>query len=225
MALCPGFGLGESLCLKQEGHDGECGWAAQPITVLAMDWPRYPTLTKTGKESKAKRAGKLIPWLSVNVIKRMAEREHHNFIQFWRETAREKFSLLTATGRVAPYPPYYLDVLLMRPGTMKMDVLAIAEGCKPIIDGAVLAGVLEDDSSEFVCGVLRCQVDKSSRPGIVISLVPASEAAEWLAMRHGSHAVMSSTGTFPASPASPLSLGTGGSRSLRRGSNPLGCSA
>ncbi len=42
------------------------------VNTFSMEWPRYPTLTKLGKTSLAKTAGKPLPWLSANYINRVS---------------------------------------------------------------------------------------------------------------------------------------------------------
>lgn len=49
--------------------------------------------------------------------------------------------------------PIRLKVRLFKATSHEMDVGAIIEGCKPIVDGLVVAGVLPDDKPAFVRGI------------------------------------------------------------------------
>ena len=61
------------------------------VTVV-VPWPRYPVTTPGGKPSKAKNAGRMIPWLSANVVGDLAKFAHRSLVTVWRQAA------LAATG-------------------------------------------------------------------------------------------------------------------------------
>lgn len=112
-----------------------------PVTVV-VPWPRYPVLTPGGKPSKAKRAGQLIPWLSMNVVGGLGRRFYQQHKIMWREAAEE-----AAEGPyAAPLTgPVEVLVKLYKATASRMDPLAVLEGLKPVVDGLEASGLLVND--------------------------------------------------------------------------------
>jgi hypothetical protein len=140
-----------------------------PVMKFEMEWPRYPLLTPTGKESLAKTAGRPLPWLSANYINRVGHRQHRALVALWRGQAEVAAFFLPAWER-AP-KPCYLDIVLYRRQGHKMDSYAILEGMKPIIDGMVLAQLFPDDTQEFILGGIA-RSEKSIHPGLTVTFRP-----------------------------------------------------
>jgi hypothetical protein len=134
----------------------------RPNTRLRLEvaWPTHPTVTaKRGQPSKAKNAGKPLPWLSMNVIQGMlyvppgevAKAFSRQLVQkykrAWHEAARaaatdqEAFQLQHAV---------VIEIRLHRTHASTMDPGAIVEGVKPLVDGLVEAGVLQGDGPHWV---------------------------------------------------------------------------
>jgi hypothetical protein len=120
---------------------------------LVIPWPRYPTETPGGRESRAKQAGRLVPWLSANVTNNLVRPVWAAVRGRWHDAAagvagshwRVRDGLLLA-GRVV------VVATLHKRTASAMDPLAVLEGMKPAIDGLVAAGLLADD--ECVLGGL-----------------------------------------------------------------------
>lgn len=137
-----------------------------------VNWPTYPLITKTGKVSKAKGAGKTVPLLSENVINNLHRLVYQNIRNKWEEAAREAAQGLVWTGDT----PCVLDVILVKRTAQNIDSFAILEACKPIIDGMVRSdpGVWPDDNDNYVRGgtaVARKGADKFSL-GLLICIRP-----------------------------------------------------
>ena len=113
-----------------------------PLTVV-IRWPTYETVTPGGRVSKSKRAGRLVPWLSANVVSNLPRPVYHDVSRRWRLAA-----LAAAPERVilAGWGTLMAEVHLHKRTANPMDPLAVLEGVKPCIDGLVDAGVLDDDS-------------------------------------------------------------------------------
>jgi hypothetical protein len=144
--------------------------------TLTVGWPRYPTITATGRVSRSKVAGKPLPWLSANVVHGLLSGNPkakkpspmggrlrvHQLKVWWREAfadaARE-----TLPGQQIEHP-VRVEVVLHRAAAnaaRATDVAALVEGSKPCLDGLVAAGLLVDDGPAYVKrfdggAVLRC---------------------------------------------------------------------
>lgn len=108
-------------------------------SVITIPWPRYPTTTPGGKPSKSKMAGRLIPWLSANVVNNLPAPVYRSHKIAWREAARVACHGEPHDG------PVEVDVWLMKATSHEMDPLAVLEGLKPIVDGLEAAGLLVND--------------------------------------------------------------------------------
>jgi hypothetical protein len=121
--------------------------APVPVTVV-VPWPRYPVMTPKGKVSKAKRAGQLIPWLSMNAVGNLPHPVYRSCVARWREAARE------AAGDGDDYEwdncgwhdgPVQVSVKLYKATASLMDYFAVVEGLKPVMDGLEASGLLVND--------------------------------------------------------------------------------
>lgn len=133
--LSPWSNQGRSLCD-----------APVPVTVV-VPWPRYPVMTPGGKPSKAKRAGQLIPWLSMNVVGGLGRRFYQQHKIMWREAGEstaDDFLQTTAIAVVLTGPVEVL-VKLYKATASRMDPLAVLEGLKPVVDGLEASGLLVND--------------------------------------------------------------------------------
>ena len=119
--------------------------------TIAIEWPRYPALTPRGKPSASKRAGKPIPWLSANVVNNLPRPVYAQLRGMWRDAAA---NAPTGGNTLAAddEPPAHVSVVLFKRTAQAMDPFAVLEGCKPIIDGLVLAGHLRGDDGRYVLG-------------------------------------------------------------------------
>jgi hypothetical protein len=120
--------------------------APVPVTIV-VPWPRYPVLTPKGEPSKAKMAGRLIPWLSANVVNTLPDAVYRQHKIAWRDAAgRESCQDVegpnwhpTITG------PVEVLVKLYKATASRMDPLAVLEGLKPVVDGLEASGLLVND--------------------------------------------------------------------------------
>lgn len=113
-----------------------------PPVLVVVPWPRWPTVTPGGKESASKRAGKLVPWLSTNVVGTLHPRLYREVKIMWREAA--------AASADGSWPEGFgcaVEVLvkLYKPTAQEMDPLAVLEGLKPVVDGLEASGLLVND--------------------------------------------------------------------------------
>jgi hypothetical protein len=140
--------------------------------TLEVPWPRYPAVTKTGRLSRSKLAGKPIPWLSGNIIHNLLSGNPnsaksaangrirvHQIKVLWRE------AFAAAAREACPEErlehPVRVEIILHRNPARETDVSALVEGAKPCLDGLVLAGLMADDGPPYVKGfdggqVLHC---------------------------------------------------------------------
>jgi hypothetical protein len=112
-----------------------------PVTIV-VPWPRVPVLTPKGKPSKAKRAGQLIPWLSMNVVGGLGRRFYQQHKIMWREAALEAADKSWPDGFGRPVE---VSVKLYKATASLMDPLAVLEGLKPVVDGLEASGLLVND--------------------------------------------------------------------------------
>ena len=125
------------------------------MTTVTVFWPRYPRVTPGGKPSHAKNAGRLVPWLSANVVNNLAHPVYRGAVAHWR-TAAERAAVEEAShgplrGR------YLVSATLYRYTGVATDPFAVLEGIKPILDGFVNCGLLQGDTSAHLAGgVARC---------------------------------------------------------------------
>ena len=105
-------------------------------------------MTPGGKPSKAKNAGRLIPWLSANVVNNLPKPVYRSHVTTWREAAQE------AAGDGDDYEwdgcgwhdgPVEVLVKLYKATASRMDPLAVLEGLKPVVDGLEASGLLVND--------------------------------------------------------------------------------
>ena len=118
-----------------------------PVTIV-VPWPRVPVMTPGGKPSKAKNAGRLIPWLSANVVNNLPKPVYRSHVTRWREAA-ESYSASYECEWPPNAPPLdgpvELFVKLYKPTASRMDPLAVLEGLKPVVDGLEASGLLVND--------------------------------------------------------------------------------
>ena len=115
-----------------------------PTVTIVVPWPRFPTTTPGGKPSAAKNAGRMVPWLSANVINDLPSPVYRTCKIAWREAGRA--AVWVARWRGEPQDcPVVLDVTLYKATGHVMDPLAVLEGVKPIVDGLEAAGLLVND--------------------------------------------------------------------------------
>ncbi len=121
-------------------HGRDCS-----MLEVVVPWPRVPTVTPGGKVSKAKMAGKLIPWLSANVVNNLPAPVYRNYKIAWREAAEEARN--NAGNRFRPLLSGPVEVLvkLWKPTAQEMDPLAVLEGLKPVVDGLESSGLILND--------------------------------------------------------------------------------
>ena len=141
-----------------------------PTVTIVVPWPRFPTITPGGKPSAAKNAGRLVPWLSANVINNLEPPVYRAHKIAWREAGRSA-AWGEPQGRVHPDfdCPVVLDVTLHKATGHVMDPLAVLEGCKPIVDGLETAGLLVND--RLVIGGFGRAVKAQSRAECRVELV------------------------------------------------------
>lgn len=124
------------------------------VTVV-VPWPRYPVLTPGGKPSTAKNAGRLVPWLSANVVGDLAKFAHRSLVTKWREAAQEAAADLERHGGFHSFvyesrrSRVEVSVRLYKATGHVMDPFAISEGAKPLVDGLEAAGLILDDRLAF----------------------------------------------------------------------------
>jgi hypothetical protein len=111
------------------------------VTVV-VPWPRVPVVTPGGKPSKAKNAGRLIPWLSANVVNNLPKPVYRNLKIMWRNAALETGS---DVGGMPLAGPVEVLVKLYKATAHEMDYFAVVEGLKPVVDGLEASGLLVND--------------------------------------------------------------------------------
>jgi len=126
--------------------------ALAPAVTVVVPWPRYPTVTPGGKVSKAKMAGKLISWLSANVVNNLPKPVYRNYKIMWRDAAEEARDRAgmgddISLNRFRPPIDGPVEVLvkLYKPTAQEMDPLAVLEGLKPVVDGLEASGLILND--------------------------------------------------------------------------------
>ena len=107
--------------------------------MIVVPWPRVPTVTRAGKPSRSKMAGRLIPWLSANVVNNLPKPVYRSHKIAWREAAERACFGEPQDGLVE------LAVRLYKATAQPMDPLAVLEGLKPIVDGLEARGLLVND--------------------------------------------------------------------------------
>lgn len=139
------------------------------VVQVEIPWPFTPAVTKRGKPSLAKRAGKPIPWLSKNVVDSMIYNPKnpnprvmygvvHRYKLTWHAAAT---AAAEADGDVYQLQHHVeIEAQLYRNPANVMDPAAIVEGLKVIVDAIVEAGVLRGDTSEHVSYSHRSAVHK-----------------------------------------------------------------
>jgi hypothetical protein len=125
-----------------------------PVTIV-VPWPRVPVVTPGGKPSAAKNAGRLIPWLSANVVNNLPKPVYRSHVATWREaaqgSARTSPPYEGALGLEVPFMspvsdgPVEVLVKLYKATASRMDPLAVLEGLKPVVDGLEASGLLVND--------------------------------------------------------------------------------
>lgn len=143
---------------------------------VEIPWPRHPRITPGGKISRAKDAGKPIPYLSTNVLRgleyvgpgaKQNERrfklgQSHGLKVRWRQAAVDAATAeLEGRDDIEQYQLAHeveAEIQLYRNPANAMDPSALVEGAKPIIDGLVLAGVLAGDKREHISYSRRSRV-------------------------------------------------------------------
>lgn len=73
--------------------------------------------------------------------------------------------MATATGKVpkTPWAKAVVSIRFFLGSRKRRDVLNLVNGCKPLLDGIVDAGIISDDSWEVLSvGSITCQLDKSN---------------------------------------------------------------
>jgi hypothetical protein len=118
-----------------------------PVTIV-VPWPRVPVLTPGGKPSKTKNAGRLIPWLSANVVNNLPKPVYRSHVTRWRDCAENASWDLGSidVGRTnAFHGPVEVLVKLYKATGHEMDPLAVLEGLKPVVDGLEASGLLLND--------------------------------------------------------------------------------
>lgn len=132
---------------------------------IFIPWPTFPTVTATGKPSKAIQAGKHVPWLSMNNVRRMHSGVYHSIAALWREAAERE----AVSEPVVKDHPIIVDLTLYKRTASEMDAAAVIEGAKPCIDGLVNMGVLVDDGPKYVLGfTARTIKAQMSEPGLMV---------------------------------------------------------
>src|SRR5665213_2390318 len=120
------------------------------VMTVRLPWPRFDTLTPTGKPSFSKVAGKPLPWLSANVVNNMRSEESRRIKEQWREAAREAAVGQLPHDRTSWHLPFRVDTVIYKRTSSPMDSFAVLEGVKALIDGVVLAGALPADGPDYV---------------------------------------------------------------------------
>lgn len=123
------------------------------VTVV-VPWPRYPVVTPGGKPSKAKNAGRLVPWLSANVVNNLPKPVYRSCVTRWREAALRAADASEETkcfdeGCRWHNGPVEIAVRLYKATSHEMDPWAVAEGAKPLVDGLEAAGLILNDRLAF----------------------------------------------------------------------------
>jgi hypothetical protein len=119
--------------------------------TIVIPWPRYPLMTPGGKRSKAKNAGRLIPWLSMNEVGNLPHPVYRSHVTQWREAGEEAGDdwceeFWRGTDPFQPITgPTEVLVKLYKATASRMDPLAVLEGLKPVVDGLEASGLLVND--------------------------------------------------------------------------------
>jgi hypothetical protein len=148
--------------------------------TVTVPWPRHPRLTSTGAESRSRRAGHLVPWLSMNTVKRTPRNMHMALMRPWREAARTAAELQCFAEEEIT-TEQLLIATLVKATRQEMDPLAIVEGVKPLVDGiAAGSGLLAND--RLVVGAIGMWEKAPSRDGccVVLQFVPAPSTRPWI---------------------------------------------
>jgi hypothetical protein len=154
--------------------------APTPITVV-VPWPRVPVLTPGGKPSKAKMAGRLIPWLSANVVNNLPKPVYRSHVTRWREATLGMVPQYEGMCRgedpnwhPAFTGPVEVSVKLYKATASLMDPLAVLEGLKPVVDGLEASGLLVNDRQ--VVGGWGEALKAGSRDEcrVVVTLIPVA---------------------------------------------------
>ena len=101
--------------------------------------------------SKAKRAGKQVPWLSANVVNVLPAPVYRKVKIAWREAAERACQDLERRGGFHSAVYYFAEkpvevaVRLYKPTASLMDPWAVAEGMKPLVDGLEASGLILND--------------------------------------------------------------------------------
>ena len=121
------------------------------MTLIVVPWPTEPTVTPGGKVSKAKRAGKPVPWLSANVVNVLPAPVYRKVKITWREAAERACQDLERRGGFHSAVYYFAEkpvevaVVLYKPTASLMDPWAVLEGLKPLGDGLEASGLVLND--------------------------------------------------------------------------------
>lgn len=108
-------------------------------------------MTTGGKPSKAKNAGRLVPWLSANVVNNLPKPVYRSCVTRWREAS----TTATCEWIESTYPfkairgPVKVSVRLYKATNHEIDPFAISEGAKPLVDGLEAAGLILNDRLAF----------------------------------------------------------------------------
>ncbi|MDP9326138.1 MAG: hypothetical protein M3O87_06345 [Candidatus Dormibacteraeota bacterium] len=141
--------------------------------TLEVPWPRHPVVTKTGRLSKAKDAGKPIPWLSRNVVHNLTTNpmsdnpramlgQVQRYKVAWKEAVTE--AIAEDDGEVLQLQHHVeIEAVLYRNPANAMDPGGITEGLKPLVDALVEGGVLRGDTSTHVSYSPRSRVVTTPR--------------------------------------------------------------
>jgi hypothetical protein len=132
------------------------------VTVIVVPWPRVPTVTPGGKPSKAKNAGRLIPWLSANVVNNLPKPVYRRHVTAWRLASQDVVYDGWGTHYwELPGDPCEVVVRLYKRTGQGMDAAAVVEGVKPLLDGLEASGLLLDDA--LVVGFPRATAFKAGK--------------------------------------------------------------
>ena len=145
------------------------------VTVI-VPWPRYPTVTPGGQPSKAKNAGRLIPWLSTNTVNNLPKPVYRSCVTRWREAADEAASDFQADYGDGPAlfaELVEVSVRLYKATNHEMDPWAVSEGAKPLVDGLEAAGLILNDRLAFPGHMEALKAASREECRVVLELRPA----------------------------------------------------
>ncbi len=122
-----------------------------------------------------------VPWHQIDLSILNAHTSRNKSFQKVEETKRLRAATLAACrpSSIAPLGSIKCDlyIKITPPNHIARDALNMAQACKPIIDGIVDAGIVDDDKAKIICAVtVTVSEPNESEAGYAIFLTESSYA-------------------------------------------------